>query len=112
MTGYVNGTSIGTAGQTGTVHNSAVGLKIGCNGSSGGGCNGQFWSGFIDEVRVASTNRSSDWIATEYNNQSDPYAFYRILPVEQPVDVLRRTRAAVRTPLRVIPYLDDSNWTA
>ncbi|MDQ7814929.1 MAG: DUF2341 domain-containing protein [Patescibacteria group bacterium] len=28
------------------------------------------WTGYLDEVRVASTTRSADWIKTEYNNQS------------------------------------------
>ncbi len=32
----------------------------------------------IDEVRVSSIARSADWIATEYNNQSSPSAFYTI----------------------------------
>ena len=36
----------------------------------------QEFEGTIDEVRVQSTNRSAEWIATEYNNQNDPSAFY------------------------------------
>ena len=32
----------------------------------------------IDEVRVSAIARSADWIATEYNNQSNPSAFYTI----------------------------------
>lgn len=31
--------------------------------------------GIIDEVRVSSTYRSTDWIATEYNNQNSPETF-------------------------------------
>ena len=34
--------------------------------------------GLIDEVRVSGTNRSADWIATEYNNQSNPSGFMTI----------------------------------
>jgi RHS repeat-associated protein len=34
------------------------------------------WNGSLDEVRVASTTRSSDWIKTEYNNQNSPSTFY------------------------------------
>ena len=36
------------------------------------------FSGSIDEVRVSSSARSSDWIATEYANQSSPSTFYSI----------------------------------
>ena len=36
----------------------------------------QEFEGIIDEVRVQSTNRSAEWIATEYNNQNDASAFY------------------------------------
>jgi len=35
-----------------------------------------YGSGPIDEVRVSNIARSADWIATEYNNQSSPAAFY------------------------------------
>jgi Malectin domain/Putative binding domain, N-terminal len=33
-----------------------------------------------DEVRLSSTVRSGDWIATEYNNQGNPNAFYVLGP--------------------------------
>ncbi len=32
----------------------------------------------VDEVRISSIARSSDWIATEYNNQNSPAAFYSV----------------------------------
>ena len=35
----------------------------------------RFFSGAIDEVRISNIARGADWIATEYNNQSDPAAF-------------------------------------
>ncbi|MFX1323617.1 MAG: hypothetical protein ACFE8N_01580, partial [Promethearchaeota archaeon] len=34
--------------------------------------------GMIDEVHICSTARSTEWIATEYNNQFDPNGFYSI----------------------------------
>ncbi|MBV9406152.1 MAG: DUF2341 domain-containing protein [Acidobacteriaceae bacterium] len=37
-----------------------------------------FYTGSIDEVRVSNIARSSDWIATEFNNQSSPATFYTI----------------------------------
>jgi hypothetical protein len=38
------------------------------------------FNGSIDEIRVASTCRSPDWIRTEYNNQFDPSSFYSLIP--------------------------------
>src|SRR5581483_4183712 len=35
----------------------------------------EFWNGKLDEVRVASVARSTDWLTTEYNNQSSPGTF-------------------------------------
>src|SRR6185295_14370762 len=35
-------------------------------------------SGAYDEIEISDTNRSADWIATEYNNQSAPNAFYSL----------------------------------
>jgi hypothetical protein len=37
-----------------------------------------FWHGLLDEVRISNIERSDDWIATEYNNQSSPSTFYTI----------------------------------
>jgi hypothetical protein len=36
------------------------------------------YQGSLDEVRFSNTNRSADWYATEYNNQSSPATFYTI----------------------------------
>ena len=36
------------------------------------------WRGKIDEVRISSTVRSTDWLKTEYNNQSSPDTFYSV----------------------------------
>jgi hypothetical protein len=44
--------------------------------------------GNLDELRIYDAVISSEWIATEFNNQSDPDAFYRILPEEQPADIV------------------------
>ena len=33
------------------------------------------WNGTVDEVRISSVTRSAGWVATEYNNQSNPSAF-------------------------------------
>lgn len=39
-------------------------------------------AGYVDEVRIGNVVRSSDWIAAEYANQSNPSAFYAIAPEE------------------------------
>lgn len=52
-------------------------FAIGADASWGGGLGG-YADASIDEVRVSNTARSSDWIATDYNNQSNPSAFYSI----------------------------------
>lgn len=36
------------------------------------------WDGQIDEVRISDTIRPSYWIATEYNNQSNPSEFFSL----------------------------------
>ena len=33
------------------------------------------WNGSLDEIRISSVVRSAGWVATEYNNQSNPSAF-------------------------------------
>ena len=52
--------------------------------ASGGGANigglgpSYDFSGLIDEVRISNVVRSSDWIATEYNNQNSPSSFSQL----------------------------------
>lgn len=35
----------------------------------------QYFAGDIDETQISTSERSADWIATEYNNQNDPATF-------------------------------------
>ena len=42
------------------------------------GFDSQYFDGKLDEVRVSSVQRSTDWIATEFNNQDDPANFYSV----------------------------------
>jgi hypothetical protein len=35
-----------------------------------------YWNGWVDEARISNRYLSANWIATEYNNQSDPSSFY------------------------------------
>ncbi|MBN2485258.1 MAG: DUF2341 domain-containing protein, partial [Bacteroidales bacterium] len=38
----------------------------------------QYFSGYIDEVRISSVTKTAGWIQTEYNNQNSPSGFYSI----------------------------------
>lgn len=40
------------------------------------------WNGSLDEVRISSVARSTDWIATEYANQNSPTSFYQVCSEE------------------------------
>lgn len=66
---YVNG--IERDSKSGASDGSPVQFDLGRR--FGGGFN---MRGAIDEVRFSNTTRSADWIATEFNNQSDPTRFY------------------------------------
>ncbi|MFW9772156.1 MAG: LamG-like jellyroll fold domain-containing protein [Candidatus Thorarchaeota archaeon] len=65
---------IGTIGNIDDISN-AENFKL--NGPSSPNTEYMF-DGKLDEVRVSDIVRSSDWIATEYNNQYDPASFYSI----------------------------------
>ena len=38
----------------------------------------RFFNGRIDEARIASVARSTAWMQTEYNNQSNPNGFFDV----------------------------------
>src|SRR3989338_2783373 len=72
---YVNGNldSSSSSGTTGDISYDGTSVTIADQSNNAGS---RKWDGILDEVRVSSTDRSADWIATEYNNQSSPSAFY------------------------------------
>jgi hypothetical protein len=37
-----------------------------------------YWTGDMDEIRIYAGALSADWIATEFNNQDDPDAFFDV----------------------------------
>lgn len=76
---YVDGSPVPappTNGSTspfvGSLYNTTSFLLIPYNGST----EPFHFQGTVDEPRVAGVARSGDWIATEYNNQSNPAGFY------------------------------------
>jgi hypothetical protein len=42
----------------------------------GSGVDAEWYKGTVDEVRVATTTRTADWVTTEYNNQNSTTGFY------------------------------------
>lgn len=63
---YLNGSLTNSATTTGTLYQAHGYVQLGDGGTS------YTPYGYFDEVRVSQTNRSSDWILSEYNNQSAP----------------------------------------
>lgn len=70
---YVNGALVASAARSGTINennnNATVGYSTGFT---------EFWKGKLDEVRVSDSERSGDWIRTEYNNQNSPSTFHTV----------------------------------
>lgn len=84
LTAYINGAADATTGTDGTALtfstcNFIIGAEAFAPGSAD--CNttntyANFWNGRIDEVRVSSTPRSADWLATTFNTTNNPSSFY------------------------------------
>ncbi len=69
---YYDGAPTATGTDSRTLSN-AIDFHIGASGDLSPG---NWFSGIIDEVRISNTNRSADWILTEYNNQKTPATFH------------------------------------
>jgi hypothetical protein len=67
---FIDGASKGTASVSGSQPTTSQDLFIGQYSGSGEG-----FTGTLDEARYSNTNRSSSWIATEYNNMNAPASF-------------------------------------
>jgi len=68
--------------------------------------NGRFYGGRLDEIRVSTAWRTSNWIRTEYNNQSDPATFFFLGP-EGP-----SAGFCYPLPLRITGFSANRNGTA
>ncbi|MHA2298335.1 MAG: DUF2341 domain-containing protein, partial [Candidatus Hodarchaeales archaeon] len=74
---FLNSTSKGTSDKSGsftTVPDLTNNMIIG----SFNAYSEDFFDGILDEVRISAIARSSDWIATEYNNQENPTSFISV----------------------------------
>ncbi len=90
-----------------------------------GGQTSQGFNGRMDELRMADTKRSSGWITTEFNNQSNPTGFYDISAEELisdgrllPSTLLTASDVAetyeeenpTRENQNLLPVGDDAEW--
>jgi RHS repeat-associated protein len=70
---YENGASVGRGSFSGVplLYDANHTFRIGATGWPG-----EYFNGEMDEVRLSSLVRSADWLASEYNNESEPALFY------------------------------------
>jgi 6-phosphogluconolactonase (cycloisomerase 2 family) len=70
---YLDGTERASTTRSGALRTTAGDLYLGANGAGE-----ELMQGILDEVRIASTTRSSAWIRAEYINQSTTTDFYSV----------------------------------
>lgn len=74
--------------------------------------NGYQFDGMMDEVRISNVAHSADWIATEYNNQSNPAGFITEtpdLPVFANIESITQTYIAGGAPIFITSSLTISH---
>jgi hypothetical protein len=71
---YIDGNHDRTQSNSGSISNFVNEWVIGYVLQPGFRC----FDGYIDELRIADTSFTADWIQTEYNNQKSPKTFYSI----------------------------------
>lgn len=71
---YLNGSEVDSQPQTISATANTSPLYIGQFSDPGV----IFFDGKLDEIRLSGTNRSAEWVQTEYNNQSSPTTFFTI----------------------------------
>ena len=81
-TGFLNGTQVFNASTSNLWPTTFPDIAI------GGGYNAsRDWIGSIDEVRISSVARSSDWLAAEYNSEVSPSTFFTLY-AENPATIV------------------------
>jgi hypothetical protein len=71
LTQYVDAGSDGSVAAASTINADTRGTEFGQDSSKT-----MFFDGTVDEFRIATVPLTSDWITTEYNNQTDTSTFY------------------------------------
>ncbi|GAH16535.1 unnamed protein product, partial [marine sediment metagenome] len=72
---YINGELDSASYAAGTIVSTSGNLNIGKRMSTS-----RWLYGIIDELRISSVARSSDWFITQFNNQNNPSNFYSVGP--------------------------------
>jgi hypothetical protein len=72
---YINGGENGTITTTQQYLDSSESAMIGNNHWASSDGQWAPTNGVIDELRIVQTERTADWLVTEYNNQNDPFDF-------------------------------------
>jgi hypothetical protein len=75
---YLNGSEDGTDSRTGNIESSGAAPVALGRRRVHPTVDNRFFTGVIDEARISNVARSTDWMQTEYNNQSDPGNFYTV----------------------------------
>jgi len=74
---YVNGIQVATQALSGSLSQTTSNWHIGDNGN-----NAMFFKGVVDEIQIANTSFSSEWIKTTYNNINNPSKF-NLISIEE-----------------------------
>jgi hypothetical protein len=75
---YLDGVQDGTDARTGNIESSGQAPVVLGRRRVYPTVDDRFFNGVIDEARISNVARSTDWMITEYNNQSDPSSFYSV----------------------------------
>ena len=79
---FVDGTDVANTSVSGSIsYNTSQDLAIGQRSPYS---SSEYITGDLDELRISSTTRSADWIATEYHNQISPVTFYSVIAGDLP----------------------------
>lgn len=80
---YYDGGQVGSGGVGTAAITSPVTLLIGAQWQTDSSGQRNFFEGDLDEVRTATTARSTSWLQTEYNNISSPGTFFKPIGSEE-----------------------------
>lgn len=99
---FKDGTEVRSTTKTGNVRQNSWDVLIG-NHPGNTDPTDRAMDGQIDEVRISSSARSSNWLTAEYNNQSDPSNFYTVGSVE--------TQETTWSGASDTDWFDATNWS-
>lgn len=77
---YLNGSFVATDADTGAFDANVFNNTVGFDDA---GPKTGFWDGLIDEIRISTTPRTSDWIYATYNTTNSPSTFLTFEPGEE-----------------------------